>query len=205
MILVNNLKPNVQITPVAFCHCGYSHKRTFTFGSDFLDYLQWLGTDDPSAYLSVPAAIAFQAEHDRPTVRQACHTLVHQALNRINDLTGLPPMYPHNGGFYHQMGIAALPPQADLAAFKTNLLQRHGIEIPCIQWRDHPFRSCDPTCQDWVILLFPFPTWRQPNRRFSGQAVGEVVALQLANSAQVTWCYVTDPEGNIIELQSWSG
>ena len=37
----------------------------------------------------------------------------------------------------------------------------------------------------------------------SGQAVGEVVTLTTAAGSQVTWCYVTDPEGNIIELQSW--
>jgi hypothetical protein len=28
--------------------------------------------------------------------------------------------------------------------------------------------------------------------------------LQVASGASVTWCYLTDPEGNIIELQSWS-
>ncbi len=37
-----------------------------------------------------------------------------------------------------------------------------------------------------------------------GRAVGEVVTLQVATGAKVTWCYVTDPEGNVIELQSWS-
>jgi catechol 2,3-dioxygenase-like lactoylglutathione lyase family enzyme len=36
-----------------------------------------------------------------------------------------------------------------------------------------------------------------------GQSVGEVVTLQTADGRRVTWCYVTDPEGNIIELQSW--
>lgn len=35
-------------------------------------------------------------------------------------------------------------------------------------------------------------------------AVGEVVSLSPAPGRQVTWCYVRDPEGNIIELQSWS-
>jgi hypothetical protein len=28
--------------------------------------------------------------------------------------------------------------------------------------------------------------------------------LQVATDTKVTWCYVTDLEGNIIELQSWS-
>jgi predicted enzyme related to lactoylglutathione lyase len=37
-----------------------------------------------------------------------------------------------------------------------------------------------------------------------GHAVGQIVTLQVATGAKVTWCYVTDPEGNIIELQSWS-
>lgn len=37
-----------------------------------------------------------------------------------------------------------------------------------------------------------------------GNVVGEIVTLQVATGAKVTWCYVTDPEGNIIELQSWS-
>jgi len=38
-----------------------------------------------------------------------------------------------------------------------------------------------------------------------GADVGEVVTLQTADGRRVTWCYVTDPEGNIIELQAWSG
>lgn len=37
-----------------------------------------------------------------------------------------------------------------------------------------------------------------------GRALGEVVTLQTADGRRVTWAYVTDPEGNIVELQSWS-
>lgn len=37
-----------------------------------------------------------------------------------------------------------------------------------------------------------------------GSPVGEIVTLARGNGAKVTWCYVTDPEGNIIELQPWS-
>jgi catechol 2,3-dioxygenase-like lactoylglutathione lyase family enzyme len=40
--------------------------------------------------------------------------------------------------------------------------------------------------------------------REGGREVGEVVTLTTADDRQVTWCYLTDPEGNIIELQSWS-
>jgi predicted enzyme related to lactoylglutathione lyase len=37
-----------------------------------------------------------------------------------------------------------------------------------------------------------------------GSALGEIVTLTTATGARVTWCYVRDPEGNVIELQSWS-
>ena len=37
-----------------------------------------------------------------------------------------------------------------------------------------------------------------------GKPAGEVVTLTIATGAKVTWCYLADPEGNLIELQSWS-
>jgi predicted enzyme related to lactoylglutathione lyase len=37
-----------------------------------------------------------------------------------------------------------------------------------------------------------------------GARVGAMVTLETADGRRVTWCYVTDPEGNIVELQAWS-
>jgi catechol 2,3-dioxygenase-like lactoylglutathione lyase family enzyme len=37
-----------------------------------------------------------------------------------------------------------------------------------------------------------------------GAPVGDVVTTDTADGPRVTWCYVSDPEGNIIELQAWS-
>jgi predicted enzyme related to lactoylglutathione lyase len=34
-----------------------------------------------------------------------------------------------------------------------------------------------------------------------GTAVGDVVTVTISAAARVTWCYVRDPEGNILELQ----
>ena len=45
---------------------------------------------------------------------------------------------------------------------------------------------------------------RQAVLEAGGGSVGSVVTLQTADGRFVTWTYVTDPEGNIIELQSWS-
>ncbi|MGH8218830.1 MAG: VOC family protein [Steroidobacteraceae bacterium] len=37
-----------------------------------------------------------------------------------------------------------------------------------------------------------------------GSTVGDVVAMLIPSAGHVTWCYVRDPEGNVIELQSWA-
>lgn len=119
---------------------GWGEGRTFTFGTDFLDSLQYPGTNDYAAYLSVPAAIEFQASHDWPSVRSRCRELVEQAIGRIDALTGLPSLYPQPAGdAYCQMAIAALPPIIDLPAFKKQLYDDFRVEIPCIQWGGRQF------------------------------------------------------------------
>lgn len=47
------------------------------------------------------------------------------------------------------------------------------------------------------------PAAQQAVTAAGGRAVGEIVTLTIASGAKVTWCYVTDPEGNAIELQAW--
>jgi len=37
-----------------------------------------------------------------------------------------------------------------------------------------------------------------------GGRLGDVVTLTTADDRHVTWCYATDPDGNIVELQAWS-
>jgi catechol 2,3-dioxygenase-like lactoylglutathione lyase family enzyme len=37
-----------------------------------------------------------------------------------------------------------------------------------------------------------------------GARFGEVVTLTTSDGRHVTWCYATDPDGNLVELQAWS-
>ena len=37
-----------------------------------------------------------------------------------------------------------------------------------------------------------------------GSAVGDVISTRILPDRVVTWCYLRDPEGNVVELQSWS-
>ncbi|MBN1303866.1 MAG: VOC family protein [Anaerolineales bacterium] len=37
-----------------------------------------------------------------------------------------------------------------------------------------------------------------------GSPIGEIVTVEVKGRGTVTWCYLADPEGNILELQSWA-
>ena len=89
--------------------------------------LQWQGTRDLSAYLSVPAAIEFQARHGWDNVRRICHELAAQTLHRVCAMTGLRPVC--QDGDFAQMVVIPVPPMnADL--LKQTLFDQYCIEIP---------------------------------------------------------------------------
>ncbi len=118
---------------------GWQDDPTCNTETAFLDALQWVGTKDPAAYLSVPAAIQFQRAHNWSAVVGNCHTLLRQALRRISDLTCLAPLYFDDMDLYCQMAIAPLPPIADLAGFQARLYHEYRVEIPLIQWQQYQF------------------------------------------------------------------
>ena len=75
--------------------------------SKYQDYFTWVGTIDPAAYLSVPAAIDFQEQNNWPQVRRACRQLLQESEQRILELSGLPPISPPT--MWEQMRVVLLP------------------------------------------------------------------------------------------------
>jgi len=117
---------------------GYHATPGIATGSRFIDYLQWTGTKDPTAFLTIPDAIQFMKDHDWDNVRHQCHLLLHHAIKRICDLTQLPLAYPLDSDFYSQMGIAPLPP-SDIVTLKSRLYDEYKIEIPLTEWQNRQF------------------------------------------------------------------
>ena len=117
---------------------GYQPEPGFGTGNRFLDWHQWQGTRDLSAFLSVPAAIAFQADHDWDAVRARCHTLARETRARITALTGLPPICPDGEGWFAQFFSARLPEDVDERELKAKLLNVYRIEVPIFRWNDQP-------------------------------------------------------------------
>lgn len=116
---------------------GWSGVPEFHTGSRFLDHNQWLGTNDLSAYLAIPAAIRFMEDHAWDRVRADCHALLEGALHEISTLTGLASVYDHAP--FAQLAIAPLPRAQDLLALKQRLLGEYKIEIPLIDWQNRHF------------------------------------------------------------------
>lgn len=106
--------------------------------STFQDFFGWTGTDDPAAYLSVPAAITFQREHDWDTVRVACHEVVAFARQQITALVGSEPLCPDSSHWWGQMCTVPLP-DGDAPALQRRLREEWRIEIPIIPWNNHRF------------------------------------------------------------------
>jgi isopenicillin-N epimerase len=102
-------------------------------GSPFVDYFEWRGTHDPAAYLSVPAAIDFYAQHDWPRVRAACHELLLAASQRIAALSGLQQLSPDTVEWWSQMRTIPLPP-CNLEVLKARLWDEYQVEVPMIGW-----------------------------------------------------------------------
>ena len=118
---------------------GYQSKFTTPHESTFVDYLQWSGTRDPAASLSVPAAISFMKEHHWEDIRASCQHILRYAMGIIGEITGLPPLFSINSDFYHQMGTVPIPRVNNLNELKSRLLSDYKIEIPCIEWENHNY------------------------------------------------------------------
>jgi isopenicillin-N epimerase len=99
---------------------------------------EWQGTRDPAAFLSVSAAIQFQAEHDWPRVRQECHELVRYARQAITEITGLEPICADSPHWYAQAATIPLPP-CDATKLQQGLYGKYRIEVPIITWGDRQF------------------------------------------------------------------
>jgi isopenicillin-N epimerase len=113
---------------------GWGENRTYRAGSRLVNLLEWQGTRDPSAALTVPAALVFQKKHGWEKIREHCRGLLMEYLPKFPALTGKPSLYGSESGLFRQMAAVELPPLADPADYQSHLYREHRIEIPVIEW-----------------------------------------------------------------------
>lgn len=106
--------------------------------SRFVDDLEYTGTTDLASYLSVPAAIDFQAQNDWEAVRGQCHGLLRETRSRLLQIPGIAPLSPDNTMWYGQMAALELPAMDDPLALCETLFSEFGIEVPAYAWNGRP-------------------------------------------------------------------
>ena len=104
--------------------------------SQFLDYLQWYGTDDISAYLTMSDTIKFLEKNNWKSVSKQCKKLNIWARNEINKLLKKEPISDEI--FLGQM--SSIPIESnDILVDQTEFYSKYNIQIPMFKWNDKKF------------------------------------------------------------------
>ena len=104
--------------------------------SQFLDYLQWQGTDDVSSYLTIHDTIDFLKKNNWENVSKKCKELNIWARNEINKLLKIEPI--SDDRFLGQM--SSIPIKSNnILEDQIEFYSKYKIQIPFFKWQDKEF------------------------------------------------------------------
>jgi isopenicillin-N epimerase len=104
--------------------------------SKFLDWHEWQGTRDMSAFLTIPAAVKFLEEYNWPELARKCREQVVHTRNQFLDFLSIPPPCPDS--WLGQMASIPLPID-DVDTFKKKLLEIYQIQVPVFNWEGNAY------------------------------------------------------------------
>ena len=108
---------------------GWGYESVIPGESQFLDYQEFQGTRDVSAFLCTPKVIAFLEKNNWKDKAKECRKLVLDNYQRFCNLLGTQPICPVTDEFLVQM--ASIPIQTSSPiALKELLFNKYKIEIP---------------------------------------------------------------------------
>ncbi|WP_026732564.1 aminotransferase class V-fold PLP-dependent enzyme [Fischerella sp. PCC 9605] len=128
-----------EIRPLTISH-GANSSRTDK--SRFQLEFDWTGTDDPTAYMCVPEAIAFMGSllpGGWDELRQCNHQLVLQARQLLCEaLQVLPPCLDEMIGSMAVIPMPAALENRSFMSIRDELFDRFGIQVQVVPWHETP-------------------------------------------------------------------
>lgn len=111
---------------------SWGYEAEFPSHSRFLDYHEFNGTRDFSAYLTTPTALEFLRAHNWPEKGSACRSLIKETYKEFCDYLATKPICPLTDEFLGQM--CSIPIQTtDGIKLKRILYDEYQIEIPVVR------------------------------------------------------------------------
>jgi isopenicillin-N epimerase len=108
---------------------GWGYESVSPSESQFLDYQEYQGTREISAFLCTPKVIDFLEENNWKIKAKECRQIVSDNYQRFCDLLNTQPICPITAEFLGQM--ASIPIKtSNPQAFKELLFEKYKIEIP---------------------------------------------------------------------------
>lgn len=111
---------------------SWGYKALFPSHSTFLDYHQTNGTRDYTAFLTIPAAIAFMNEHNWEAVAADCRKLVKENAHTLCELLGAAPLAPLTDDYIVQMFSAEIK-TTEPEKLHDHLLEKYKIQVPVMR------------------------------------------------------------------------
>ena len=119
-----------RIHPIVVSHGA---NTPITDRSRFRLEFDWMGTPDPTAYLTLPAAIDWMAAQPGgwPATMASNHDLLLAARDRLAAALGIDPPAPDAMlGSMAALPLPGVPDEAEAKAFGRRLLEEHRIQVP---------------------------------------------------------------------------
>ena len=111
---------------------GYEPEKTNN--NQFIDYHQWQGTRDMSAFLTIPETINFLEKNNWREVTKECYKINLWAKKEINSLLNEEELSTDE--FNGQMCSFYYKSKKDLNDFNIKFYLKYKIQLPFIEWND---------------------------------------------------------------------
>ena len=132
----------------------------------------------------------------------------HKLAEFYQHVFGCEPVLPERNLSGEWLDQATAVPDAHIRGMHLRLPGAGGLTLEVFQYDqelEHPAPAVNrPGFGHIAFVVDNVQAAREAVLAAGGHDLGQQVTVEIPNAGTITFVYVTDPEGNVIELQCWS-